>query len=149
MALVANEKYVARVKDAFITKSDTGTAGLFMSYDTDSGSIDHTWHITDKTFERLMDNLGKCFGITEAQLLDNSFLDKIGDSVHGKECRIETEDHEYNGKHYVRIKWMNPIGFVPKKSSGAELSRVAGIFGGKRDAPAADFEGISDESAPF
>ena len=131
MPIQPDERYTVKVTDAYITESkEKGTLGLFMSYEGEDGSIDHTWWITSGTHEFLKESLQKCFSITEKQLLDMGFLEGIGKFLAGKEVSIVTEDKEYNGKHFVAVKWMNPAGFRPKAVEKTGVERAARIFGG-------------------
>lgn len=158
MAVLAGEKYDAVIKDAYLTESmEKGTPGLFISYDTDAGNIDHTWFITPNTVDRLKENLLQCFGITAAELNDNAFLAKIGARIKGDRVKITTKEDEYNGNKRVVVQWMNPAG--AKRVEPSNMKRIAGIFGGgpvsspaytnRNEPPPNDFGGITDEEPTF
>lgn len=160
MAVQADMKYEATVKDAYMTESKTkGTAGLFFSFDTEDGPIDHTFYITPSTAERLKENLFQCFGISPAELNDVSFLEKISNRVRGDKVQITTKEDEYNGDVRVVVQWMNPVGFGAKRVEHTGLKRIAGIFGGgpvsspaysnRNEPPPAFNQGITDDDVPF
>lgn len=131
MPILPDERYTVEVTDAYITESkEKGTLGLFMSYEGEEGKIDHTWWITPNTHEFLKESLQKCFGITDAQLMDMGFLETIGQFLAGKGCSVVTEEREYNGNVSVGVKWMNPAVFRPKAVEKIGLERAVRIFGG-------------------
>lgn len=161
MPVQPDTKYEATVKDAFLSESkNAGTPGLFISFETEDGSIDHTFYVTTKTVEKLKEDLGKCFGITQAQLMDGAFLSSIGTTLRGQKVSITTQEKEYNGNVSVAVQWMNPLGFKPKTLDVQGVKRVAGLFGGGpvsspayrtgSQPPAANWEApITDEDVPF
>ena len=131
MSLQPDEKYEATVKDAYLTTSKTkGTAGIFFAFETEAGPIEHTAWLTPATAERLKETLGKCFGTTPEQLVDEKYLTSIGTLWRGEKVQITTEGDEYNGEERVIVKWMNPAGFRPARIAGDEVKRFAGLFGG-------------------
>ena len=131
MPLKPDEKYIMKVSDAYMTESkEKGTPALFMEYTSADGKIDREWYITMNTVARLREDLEKCFGITQEQLSDMAFLNRIGSFLRDQECQISTKGEEYNGKSIVKVQWMNPVRSKPKKVEGAGLKRVAGLFGG-------------------
>lgn len=151
MPILPDERYAVKVSDAYITESkEKGTLGLFMAYEGEGGKIDHTWWITSGTHEFLKESLQKCFGITEAQLMDMGFLESIGQFLAGKECSIVTEEKEYNGKYSTAVKWMNPAGFRPKAVERVGLERAVRIFGGGTvSAPQQRQQSAPPPMAPF
>lgn len=132
MSVQAGNKYEATVKEAFVTESSKkATAGLFMVYTTSDGEIDKTWWITPATAERLLENLGTCFNITKAQMLDDEFIGAIGTVLRGQVCSITTEEASGpKGEPIVEVQWMNPAGYRPKKLQGGQLKRISGLFAG-------------------
>lgn len=156
MPVQPDTKYDAVIREAYITESmEKQTPGLFMSYDTADGNIEHTWYITPNTVDRLKENLFQCFQITPAELNDNVFLSKIGARIKGDRVKITTKEEEYNGKMKIVVQWMNPAG--AKKIEPQALKRVAGIFGGgpvsspeyRQEPPAQDFGGLTDDEVAF
>lgn len=117
------------VLDAFMTESkEKGTAGLYFKLLTEDGEIEHTAWITPNTVERLKETLFECFSITGTELLDVAFLAKIGERIRGDKVSITTD--EGDERYGVKVKWMNPAGFKPKKLESVSLKRIAGLFGG-------------------
>ena len=129
MGMQPETKYDAQVIDAFMTESKTkGTAGLFFALQTEVGRVEHTAWITPNTVSRLKEVLYDCFGVTSEQLSDLNFLAKIGEKLKGQMVSI-TRD-EGDEQYGVKVKWMNPAGFTPKRVEPVGLKRIAGLFGG-------------------
>lgn len=157
MSVKADMKYSATVRDAFITESPAkGTTGLFLSFQTEDGPIAHTIWVTPATVNRVREDLGKCFGITGAQLQDDAFLEGIGAVVRGQNVQITTEMDDFKDEPRVIVKWMNPAVFTPKRITGTGMKRVTGLFGGGPvSSPAySDRSGavagtITDDDVPF
>ena len=42
-------------------------------------------------------------------------------------CRIETEDQEYNGKTYTRVKWLNPLDHDSSDGGGGKIKGRSAI----------------------
>src|ERR1019366_4269354 len=102
MPVKADETYEAKVTGAHATVNEKGTLAIALAYGTSDGPITKPWYVTENTVERLKENLLKCFGITEAQLQDEKFVNEgINEFLAGQTCSIVTEaatDASRNGK---------------------------------------------------
>jgi hypothetical protein len=142
MALYEGWKGIATIKRAFFTKAESGTRGICMGYATDDGSIDHTWYMTPNTADRLAENLEKCFGIKRAQL-NAAFLERIGEVLVGKMCRLTIKGEDYKGKRRLVVEWMNPVGGIMEEE---DFSWVASLFGADDDGSG---QQPSEDDSPF
>lgn len=163
MPLQPETKYEAKVLDAFFTETKTkGTDAIYFKLDTEAGQIGHFTYVTPRTIERLKETLYECFGITAEEMKDPAFLEKIGERIKGDVISITTD--EGDDQYGVKVKWMNPAGFKPKKSEPAKLERVAAMFaggpvsspeyktkpvGGEPPPLAWGNQGITDDDVPF
>lgn len=136
MAFVVGQSYPATVTEAYVTKFDTGTWALQINYNTAEGPAGRAWPISPATVERLVENLGKCFGLTRQQLEDMDFLtNKLGPFMIGKKCSIVMKDNEYKNKAGVTVKnlevqWMNAVNLQPV-SRPEDVKTVCNLFGGR------------------
>jgi hypothetical protein len=148
MALHDGWKGLAKVTGAFMTKADTGTWGICMSYSTDEGSpAPKTWWMTANTADRLAENLQECFGIAREKL-NAAFLRRIGEHLTGKYCKLVLEETEYQGNKRIEVKWMNKAGNAMEDD---DFMGAAELFGAEAPAqqPPPPNRNADPEDAPF
>ena len=102
-------KYHVTVKKAFATESQGGTPGITFLFECESGEIDCTRWVTEKTRDRVITDL-ETLGFSFEMLGEQENLDRIDDYVRGNECEIVVADEEYKGVVEAKVKWINAIG---------------------------------------
>lgn len=150
-------KHQVTAKSAYVTESKNGTMGIVIKFENDDGEIECTRWLTEKTRERVLDDL-ETLGFERYLLNDPQNLLKLSEIIAGAECGIVVEDEEYQGNVTPKVKWINPSG--PLKATGPDtIERLYGLLTGKEVAPRLVsqpkpvappvYAPIDDESVPF
>lgn len=113
MSKLTNTNYPARVIDKKLGQSDSGSEFIALLFEVTEGECkgqkaSGRLFFTEKTIERTLESLEYCgwngYSIAE--------LDGLG----SKEVEIVLDYEEYEGKQYLRVKWIN-------KPRGAQVKR--------------------------
>lgn len=102
-------KHHVQVIGASLTASSTGTMGIRFDFENDDGTIDHTLWVTERTVDRVRENLAT-LGYSSQLFDDPANLDRIQEITLGNECQMVVEDEEYKGKIESKVKWINALG---------------------------------------
>jgi hypothetical protein len=112
MPVQANQTYSAVVREVGLAEAiQKDTPGIFFRFDCGpDGSITHTMYISQnaQSLEIAEKSLG-ALGVPMAHLADPGFWRAVraGQPMVGVECEIVTELHEYQGREFVRVKFIN------------------------------------------
>jgi hypothetical protein len=85
---------------AFSTSSKQGSPQVSVRFATAEGSIDWIGSLKE----------GKATEITTQALAAMGYDGENDGSVNGNKVEIKTQEEEYNGKHTVRVQFVNPLG---------------------------------------
>lgn len=148
-------KHHVQVVGASLTESSKGTMGIRFDFENDQGTIDHTLWVTERTVDRVRENLAT-LGYSNELFNDPANMDRMQDITLGNECEIVVEDEEYNGDVKAKVKWINAIG-SSKAATPGMLDRLHAMLTGKpaplmsqpRAAEPQPFAPIDDERVPF
>lgn len=158
-------KYHVRVVKAFATEAQSGTPGITFMFECESGEIDCTRWITDKTRDYVIKDLDT-LGFSFDMLGDQENLDRIDDIVRGNEVEIVVADEEYRGTVEAKVKWINAVGsrgggntkasvweaLTGKTPAVSAVARKDGLVSGPRSVPVASqqpFAPVSDQDVPY
>ncbi len=132
-----NKTYAVEILDAGLAENNAGDKQCIeMELGCESGKLWHRIWLTPATKERVAKTLAE-FGI---KATDGAFWDANCAALVGLKATIETEEHEYNGKTSVRVKWFN----------GPERNREkAPLPPSKVSSIAAMFTATEDDSVPW
>ena len=150
MPVKADEKYEATVTAAAFTVSEKkGTLGLGFNFETVDGSISHILYLSENTVDRFKETVAKCFGVTEDQLHDKTFIaEGASRFLKGQGCSITTKESvdqngnvvcDKDGTPYVEVQWINPSR-LGRKATGSAIDKAIALFGGTTSAPSTTSE---------
>jgi hypothetical protein len=135
-------RYAVTVSKAEVGESATGTPYVYLGFDTEAGEHIGAWvYFSDKAFERSLQTL------EDALDFDGDFA--CVDQMIGRPCSIVVEEHDYQGKTALRVRWINspskpPV--PPPPGLAEKLSAVAGKLRHKQPAKAV---AQTTEDVPF
>lgn len=100
----AGKTYTMEILDAGLAENNAGDKQCIeMELGGESGKLWHRMWLTAATKERVAKTLAE-FGIKAS---NGEFWEGNCQSLIGLKATVETEEHEYNGKTSVRVKWFN------------------------------------------
>jgi hypothetical protein len=162
MSFIADEKYPAKVVDAFMVESSKkGTMGICFTFSCEPGHIETTRWLTENTSDRVLKDL-ETLGFSKEMLSDPDNLDRIGEILKDRECEIVPEWDDYKKK--MVVKWINSVGGVSRTTGPGVRDRMHALLTGnaaplvsaprQRTPPAAPpapppAEGIDEQDVPF
>lgn len=157
MAFKIGERYDGVVVSAGLSESKEKHAPIiwFKVKAEGAGTIDHNKVVTPKTVPFIAKMMLECFGITQAQLAGEGFMDGLNEKVAGSEVSITIKgEDQKEGPPKAVVEWMNPRGFRRVVASAPVKANVSALFGGKAAAGSgggtgADDWGITDKDVPF
>ena len=146
--------YVLTAQDANWTESKNGTPCFSIhGVDEDGQYITAFLYFSDAAFKNSYDAIVKTFGLGLP-------MEEWPDKVKGQQYRAVVENDPYEGKDRMKVKWVNPLSFVPPKpkdegSLFRKLNALARANGAKATAAApkaptpAPKPSVVDDDVPF
>lgn len=111
--LLPDREYIVEVEWAQMTTSQTGTAGMHITFVAcdGSGSLQHTAYITPGTADFFSRDM-RTLGVSDAELRSQAFYEHCGEALKGRKCKITTKSEEYRGKFKTRVGFINQFSNV-------------------------------------
>jgi len=119
-----DQRYSARVTDARMTESMSGTPGIWVKFETPDGDISRTIYLTPATREHAQKSLNN-MGIDSDRLASDEFWQDPAQFLVNATCEITTAEEEYEGKSRVVVQWINR---AITQASDAAKRRAASLF---------------------
>ena len=127
--------YVLTAQDVNWTESSKGTPCLSINGVAEDGQhITAYVYFSDESFKRSFETMEKCFGVGYP-------MEEWPDKIKGQQYRAVVENDPYDGKDKMKVKWLNPLSFVPPKPKDEggmfrKLNALARAHGAKASSPA-------------
>ena len=142
----ANKVYSMEIISAGLAENKAGDKSCVeLELACESGRLWHRLWLTEPAKERVAKTLAE-FGISAGS---QDFWDANCSALVGQTATVETEEHEYQGKTSVRVKWFNG----PKRARESKPlppSKVSAIAAMFSDVPPVVADDDSDgDSVPF
>jgi hypothetical protein len=119
-----NNGVPATVLRAGMTESQKGTLGISLTFELDSGTIDHVLWVTPNTHDRVLKDLNT-LGLSQARIDDPDTFEDIDTALRGARCSVVIEDEEYKGEVRARVKWIND---PQAQASEDAVARIYGLL---------------------